>query len=194
MPLVGFVWVGAALSFAFAVAGAQAQMATPGSFSVSPQGSANYTIPIRVPPGIAGVEPQLALRYDSRAGNGSFGLGWNLTGLSAVTRCPRTVAQDGVHGSVNFDANDRFCLDGKRLMLFAGTSYGAAGSEYRTEIPTFTRIIANGTAGLSGPASFWISSRGMSPFSGSSLLAIGRTSFIAKARAVSWIMRRSSVM
>ena len=43
-------------------------------------------------------------------------------------------------------------------------------------------------------ASFWISSRGMSPFSGSSLLATGSTSFKAKARAVSWIMRRSSVM
>ena len=34
----------------------------------------------------------------------------------------------------------------------------------------------------------------MSPFSGSSLLASGSTSFMAKARAVSWISRRSSVM
>ena len=43
-------------------------------------------------------------------------------------------------------------------------------------------------------AIFWISSRGMSPFSGSSRLATGSTSFMAKVRAVSWIMRRSSVM
>jgi hypothetical protein len=110
-----------------------------------------------VPPGIAGVEPKLALVYSSRAGNGPFGVGWNLTGLSAITRCARTVAQDGIgmRGSVNFDANDRFCLNGSRLMLLAGTgAYGAAGSEYRTEIPTFTKIIANGSAGLSGPASF----------------------------------------
>src|SRR5216683_8062290 len=43
-------------------------------------------------------------------------------------------------------------------------------------------------------ASFCKSSGGMSPFSGSSLLASGSTSFMAKARAVSWISRRSSVM
>jgi len=65
------------------------------------------------------------------------------------------VAQDGKHGSVNFDANDRFCLDGQRLILVAGSgAYGAANSQYRTEIPTFTKIVANGSAGLSGPASF----------------------------------------
>src|SRR3954463_9734782 len=34
----------------------------------------------------------------------------------------------------------------------------------------------------------------MSPFSGSSLLATGRTSFSVNSRACSWIMRRSSVM
>src|SRR5580698_1160930 len=33
----------------------------------------------------------------------------------------------------------------------------------------------------------------MSPFSGSSLLAMGRTSFSVNSRACSWIMRRSSV-
>src|SRR5882757_9221262 len=35
---------------------------------------------------------------------------------------------------------------------------------------------------------------GMSPFSGSSLLATGRTSLRVNSRACSWIMRRSSVM
>src|SRR5260221_10500814 len=34
----------------------------------------------------------------------------------------------------------------------------------------------------------------MSPFSGSSLLATGRTSFSVNSRACSWIIRRSSVM
>src|SRR5262245_45390750 len=34
----------------------------------------------------------------------------------------------------------------------------------------------------------------MSPFSGSSLLATGRTSLRVNSRACSWIMRRSSVM
>ena len=38
-----------------------------------------------------------------------------------------------MRGSVNYDANDRFCMDGQRLIVTSGT-YGADGSEYRTEI------------------------------------------------------------
>ena len=34
---------------------AQAQMATPGSFAVSPGGAANYTIPIQISPGTGGM-------------------------------------------------------------------------------------------------------------------------------------------
>lgn len=53
---------------------------------------------------------------------------------------------------MDFDANDRFCLDGQRLMVVSG-SYGADGAEYRTEQESFSRIISYGTVG-SGPASF----------------------------------------
>jgi hypothetical protein len=121
-------------------------MVTPGQFAVSPMGAATYTIPIQVPPGIAGMEPKLALVYNSQSGNGMLGMGWSLSGLSAITRCPRTRAQDGVMGSVNFDINDRYCLDGQRLILVAGT-YGLAGSEYRNEIDSYSKITAFGTAG-----------------------------------------------
>jgi hypothetical protein len=92
------------------------------------------------------MEPKLALVYNSQSGNGMLGMGWSLSGLSAITRCPRTRAQDGVMGSVNFDINDRYCLDGQRLILVAGT-YGLAGSEYRTEIDSYSKITAFGTAG-----------------------------------------------
>jgi hypothetical protein len=125
---------------------------TPGSFRVTESGAAEYRIPIRVPPGIAGMEPRLALGYNSQAGNGLLGVGWDLDGLSAIGRCPRTLAQDGVRSGVNYDANDRFCLDGQRLMAISGT-YGADGTEYRTERETFTKVISYGTAG-SGPAWF----------------------------------------
>ncbi len=130
---------------------------TPGEFAVSPSGAATYTIPIQVPPGIAGMAPKLALVYNSQSGNGLFGMGWSLSGLSAITRCPRTRAQDGMIGGVNFDANDRYCLDGQRLVLVSGT-YGAAGSEYRTERESFSKIVANGTAG-NGPASFTVKTK-----------------------------------
>ncbi len=133
---------------------AGAPMVTPSTFSVSPQGAASYEVPIRVAPGIAGVEPKLSFTYNSQGGNGIMGIGWSLAGLSAIMRCPQTTAQDGAPGPVSLAATDRFCLDGKRLKLLNPTNspslkYWAAGAanEYRTEIATFTRIVANGTAG-----------------------------------------------
>ena len=125
---------------------------TPGSFRVTESGAAEYRIPIRMPPGIAGMEPKLALVYNSQAGNGLLGVGWNLEGLSAISRCPMTMAQDGVRGAVNYDANDRYCLDGQRLIAVTG-SYGAAGTEYRTERESFSKVISYGVAG-NGPAWF----------------------------------------
>ena len=121
-------------------------MSIPGTFDVSPNGAATYSIPITVPPGTAGMVPKLSLEYGSDRGNGIVGLGWSLSGLPAITRCPRTLAHDGVHGGVNHDANDRFCVDGQRLVAISGT-YGADGTEYRTEIERFTRIVSRGTAG-----------------------------------------------
>jgi len=127
-------------------------MSVPGSFGVSPTGAATYEIPFKVPPGIAGMEPKLSLAYNSQQGNGLLGVGWGLNGLSAITRCPRTTASDGTKGGVNYDANDRFCLDGQRLIAISGT-YGANGTEYRTERESFTKVISYGTAG-NGPSYF----------------------------------------
>ncbi|MBI4754215.1 MAG: VCBS repeat-containing protein [Betaproteobacteria bacterium] len=137
---------------------AQAQMHTPGQFAVSESGAASYTIPLQVPPGTAGMEPRLALTYNSQAGNGLLGMGWSLAGLSAIVRCPRTQAQDGIRGRVNYDANDRFCLDGQRLMVVGGGAYGAPGTSYRTERESFSKVDANGAAG-SGPAYFVVKTK-----------------------------------
>ncbi|PZN81555.1 MAG: hypothetical protein DM484_08290, partial [Candidatus Methylumidiphilus alinenensis] len=126
--------------------------ATPGSFKVNETGAATYTIPITVPPGTAGMAPTLSLNYNSQSGNGPLGVGWSLGGLSAITRCPASFAQDGFKGGINYDGNDRFCLDGQRLVLVAG-SYGADGAQYRTETESYTRVISYGTAG-NGPAWF----------------------------------------
>lgn len=47
--------------------------------------TANLTIGIEVPPGRKGLTPDLTLRYSSNAGNGPFGVGWNLP-LGSVRR------------------------------------------------------------------------------------------------------------
>ena len=129
-----------------------AQMLTPGQFLVSESGAATYSIPIQVSPGIAGMEPKLSLNYSSQSGNGLLGMGWSIGGLGGVSRCPRTIAQDGAKGGVNYDSNDRYCLDGQRLIAISG-SEGADGTEYRTERESFAKIVSYGSAG-NGPAWF----------------------------------------
>ena len=148
------VWVGVwalVLSVASAVACA-AVGRTVGNASVSNTGAAVYSVPLWVPPGINGMQPSLALTYSSRVGNGYFGVGWSLEGLSVIQRCAKTWAQDGVARDVRNDATDRFCLDGQQLKLVGGV-YGADGAEYRTEIESFARVRSYGTAG-NGPKSF----------------------------------------
>lgn len=125
---------------------------TPGYAAVTPLGSASYSIPIFAPPGTRGMTPSLSLNYSSADGSGWIGHGWSIGGLSAVYRCPKTWAQDGESRNVRLDLNDRYCLDGNRLRSVSG-AHGGAGTEYRTEIETFTRVKSYGAAG-NGPAYF----------------------------------------
>jgi len=138
----------------FSLSTVQAQLVgnTPGQMSVGQSGAASYLIPIQTPPGTAGVQPQLSLNYHSQSSNGLLGIGWSLGGLSRINRCPATLEQDGFIDGVDFDGNDKFCLDGQRLLAVSG-SYGANGTEYRTELDSFSKIISYGTVG-SGPAWF----------------------------------------
>lgn len=135
----------------------QTQMSTPGSFAVSNSGAATYSIPIYAPPGTSGMQPGLALSYSSQAGNGVAGVGWALSGFSAITRCTKTVAQDGVKTAVTLSYSDAFCYDGQRLTAVAGP-YGGDGTEYRTEIESFSRVKSWGTQGA-GPYSFTVETK-----------------------------------
>jgi len=105
-----------------------------GQFSVSPSGAANYSVGIDVPPGTAGMQPQLAVGYDSQAGNGLIGMGWSMAGLSAITRCPKTLAQDNIIHGVDYTATDAFCLDGQRLI-------NVGSNEYRAETGNAIKVI-----------------------------------------------------
>ena len=138
----------------------------PGHFKVTTSGAAEYTIPIDIPPALSGLQPNLALVYNSNRSptslpmsigdiNPSYGMlgqGWALRGLSSIYRCQTDVSRDGYVDAVDYDANDKFCLDGQRLILVSG-EYGSSGSEYRTEVNGYQKIVAQGAIG-SGPASF----------------------------------------
>lgn len=135
------------LAFSPALLSAQ-PTALRGDFSVDVSGMANYSLPIEVPPGVNGMAPKLSLEFLGSGANGLLGLGWQLGGGGALTRCGATPAQDGRWGAVNFDAQDQLCLGGQRLMLVSG-SHLADAAEYRFEVDDFTRVIArNGVAGL----------------------------------------------
>jgi YD repeat-containing protein len=126
----------------------------PGAVSVSPKGSAGYSIPLAVPPGTAGMAPAVALEYDSQAGMDMLGLGWKIAGQSTITRCGKTRAVDGVARGVTLDAQDPFCLDGQRLLLVSGTH--GANAWYRTEIDGIARVRSYGTDAAKGPDSWTV--------------------------------------
>lgn len=147
----------ATIDAATIVAPATAAGRTPTEFGVSNSGAATYRIPLWTPPGLGEVELNLALVYASRGGGNSLGAGWSLQGLSTITRCNRTYAQDGMAAGVTNTLADRYCLDGQPLKLVSGTA-GVAGAVYATAIESYSRIVANGSAG-NGPASFTVTSR-----------------------------------
>ena len=117
---------------------------TAGQFRVNESGGASYTIALTMAAGTAGVKPELGISYNSQAGNGLLGKGWSLGGLSAITRCRQTISQDGKALPIRWDEQDRFCINGQRLLLTSNGDYGDTGSYYKTEIDNFSYIKAVG--------------------------------------------------
>jgi RHS repeat-associated protein len=166
---------------------------TPGSFAVSSTGEAQYSMPIFAPPGVNGVTPELALTYGHRHEGTLAGIGWGVSGLSAIHRCEKTWAQNSEAQAPQNQSSDRYCLDGNQLRQFSGT-YGQAGSTYRTEIETYARITALGPLAGNGPGAFRVERKdgliyeyGTTP--DSQILSVGQPE--ARAWALSRISDRS---
>lgn len=127
-----------------------------GTVDVSALGGATYTIPVQVPEGIGGIQPNLSIVYNSQSGNGLLGWGWNLGGVSAIARVGKTQYHDGEVKGVNFKY-DRYALDGQRLILVNGEFYGANNSEYKTEVDGLSKIVAHNEKGIvNGPGWFTV--------------------------------------
>ncbi|MCR4848652.1 MAG: FG-GAP-like repeat-containing protein, partial [Bacteroidales bacterium] len=111
-----------------------------GTVDVGMMGAAVYTIPIELPAGINGMQPSLAITYNSQAGNGLLGWGWDLAGISCIERTGQTRYHDGAVGAVTLnDTTDRFMLDGKRLIAVANHTDSV---EYKTEQDEMSKIMA----------------------------------------------------
>jgi hypothetical protein len=77
-------------------------------FAANPvTGTGSMTVPIALSPGRSGFGPQFALSYDSGAGNGPFGFGWNLS-LPSITR----KTDKGLPKYLDTEDSDVFILSG----------------------------------------------------------------------------------
>jgi RHS repeat-associated protein len=110
------------------------------AFSVTSTGEAQLVLPLRAPPGRGGIEPRLALTYRSSGGDGVLGAGFSLAGLSAITRCPRNLEQDGEIRRVRHDGSDKLCLDGTPLVV---TSQSPGLIEYRTVPDIHSKVLGH---------------------------------------------------
>lgn len=112
----------------------------PSSFCTSNTGAAVYAIELKLPNAIGTMMPKLSFVYNSQSANGILGWAWDLSGLSSIERVGQTIYHDGKITGVDFE-NDRFAIDGQRLMLVDGV-YGANGAVYKTEVDNFDKIVS----------------------------------------------------
>ena len=111
-----------------------------GTIDVGTMGAATYTIPIELPAGVNGMQPNLAITYNSQSRNGLLGWCWDLAGLSSITRTGHTRYHDGHVGGITLnDRTEAFMLDGQRLIEIA---HNSEYLEYRTEQDVMARIRA----------------------------------------------------
>jgi RHS repeat-associated protein len=77
-------------------------------FAANPvSGTGSMSLPIATSPGRSGFGPQLSLSYDSGAGNGPFGFGWNLSVPSIARRTDK-----GLPKYLDAEESDIFILSG----------------------------------------------------------------------------------
>jgi len=143
------------MAAALAVDKAQAQAAvgsTPASYGVTPNGAVQYSIPIRATEGIGNLTPRLAISYVGPGQRSILGVGFALNGISYITPCRKTIAQDLNAAPVTLTSADRFCLDGSRLRAVAGSgTYGASNTKYRTELDQMVRATSlESSSGIPG--------------------------------------------
>ncbi len=99
-------------------------------FAANPvTGTGSLSVPIYTSPGRSGFGPQLALPYDSGAGNGPFGWGWSLS-VPSITR----KTDKGLPRYRDTEESDVFVLSGAEDLVPA-LEKKADGQWVREEVP-----------------------------------------------------------
>lgn len=117
---------------------------TKGEIDVTPGGQLQFSQPIALPPGVKSVAPQINLVYTSGSGNGIAGFGWNISGITSISRIGKTLETNGSVKGIQLDYSDYYTFNGKRLILKSG-QYGRDGAEYVTEKYSNIKIKSVGT-------------------------------------------------
>ncbi len=91
--------------------------------NVNESGALTYTLPIEVVKGMNSFQPNISLTYNSLAGNGPAGWGWNIVGLSMISRGGKSKEIDGITIGSQFDNTDPYYLDGQRLIKINETTF-----------------------------------------------------------------------
>ncbi|MCE9599209.1 MAG: FG-GAP-like repeat-containing protein [Spirochaetia bacterium] len=107
--------------------------------NVNPDGSFSQSIPIKLPP--AKLTPEISLEYNSHAGNGMLGVGWQLSGIPFIKRVNYTSAISYTTNADTFAASD----DG--ILVLQGTG------DYFSKAESFTKYTPVGSC--NGPCS-WV--------------------------------------
>ena len=119
-----------------------------GIFGMIHQGASINHVPIAVPEASKQMTPLVALSYVGKSGNNMAGIGWNIEGVSSITRVhDKSQSKESINNSdpTVFNPSDRFILNGERLLLLSG-KYGAEDSEYIAEQQSDIKIKAHGTS------------------------------------------------
>ena len=109
-----------------------------GALSVNNSGAAVYSIDISAPNG-GSLTPSIGVSYNSQSGNGLAGFGFNITGLSCITRGCKDLYHDKQIAGTSYGIGDALFLNGQRLILKTGT-YGYNGSTYTPEGDPYTIV------------------------------------------------------
>ena len=127
-----------------------------GQIDVSAGGELNFTFPIALPPGIKSVAPQVNLIYSGSNYSGIAGIGWNISGLSSISRVGRNIEKDGEIKGVKYDYSDLYQFNGQRLILTSG-EYGKPNATYTTQQFSNLKVKSIGSCSIEntlGPEGF----------------------------------------